>query len=140
MRILISLAFAVVLVLAAPVAGAADLTPSSGNSASFQDNSHILGSPGVTTLKLSRMYVEIQAVIDQAGKTEQLLLKELAAATEDEEVERIIHRIDRLEMDSTLAILEIQIRYARSVGSWDVVYRLRSRITEILENEAYVVQ
>jgi hypothetical protein len=140
MRILISLAFATVLVLAASVACTADLPQSSGNSASFQDNSHILGSPGVTTLKLSSMYVEIQAVLDQAGKKEQLLLKELAAATQDDEVERIIHRIDRLEVDSTLAILKIQIRYAQSEGSWDVVYRLRSRITEILENEAYVVQ
>ena len=140
MRILISLAFAIVLVLAASVAGAADLPQSSSNSASYQDNSHILGSPGVTSLKLSPIYEEIQAVLDQFGKTEQLLLKELAAATEDEEVERIIHRIDRLEVDSTLAILRIQIRYAQSEGSWDVVYRLRSRITEILENEAYVVQ
>ena len=140
MRILISLAFATVLVLAVSVACAADLPQQSGNSASFQDNSHIQGSQGMTTLQLSTMYVEIQAVLDQADKKEQLLLKELAAATEDEEVERIINRIDRLEMDSTLTILKIQVRYARSEGSWDIVYRLRSRITEILENEAYVVK
>ena len=80
MRILISLAFATVLVLTASAAGAADLPQSSGNSASFQDNSHIFASPGLTTLQLSNMYVEIQAVLDQAAKTEQLLLKELAAA------------------------------------------------------------
>ena len=140
MRILISLAFATVLVLTASAAGAADLPQSSGNSASFQDNSHIFASPGLTTLQLSNMYVEIQAVLDQADKKEKLLLKELAAATEDEEVERIINRIDRLEVDSTLVILKIQVRYARSEGSWDAVYRLRARITEILENEAYVVQ
>ena len=42
-------------------------------------------------------------------------------------------------MESTLTILKIQIRYARSEGSWDVERRLRARITEILENEAYVV-
>ncbi len=140
MRILISFAFATVLVLAASVACTADLPQQSGNSVSFQDNSHVLGSPGITTLQLSSMYVEIQVVLDQADKTEQLLLKELAAATEDDDVERIIHRIERLEVDRTLTILNIQVRYARSEGSWDVVYRLRARITEILENEAYVVK
>ncbi len=140
MRILINLAFATVLVLAASVAGAADLPQQSGNSASFQDNSHVLGSPGITTLQLSSMYVEIQAVLNQADKTEQLLLKELAAATEDNDVDRIIHRIERLEVDRTLTILKIQVRYARSEERWDVVYRLRTMITEILENEAYVVK
>ncbi len=140
MRILISLAFTTVLVLAASVVGAADLPQSSGNSASYEDNSHILGGPGITSLQLSSMYVEIQAVLDEAVRKEQLLLNELAAATEDEAVERIIHRIDRLEMESTLTILKIQVRYARSEGSWDVERRLRARITEILENEAYVVQ
>ncbi|MCK9995050.1 MAG: hypothetical protein KAH56_02085 [Candidatus Krumholzibacteria bacterium] len=140
MRILINLAFATVLVLAASVAGAADLPQQSANSASFQDNSHVLGSPGITTLQLSSMYVEIQAVLNQADKTEQLLLKELAAATEDDDVDRIIHRIERLEVDRTLTILKIQVRYARSEERWDVVYRLRARIMEILENEAYVLK
>jgi len=139
MRILITLAFATVLVLAASAIGAADLPQQSGNVTSLQENHRVLGSPGITTLQLSSMYMEIQLVLDQAGKAEQLLLTEMAAATEDEDVERIIHRIERLEMDRTLAVLKIQARYARLTGRWDVEYRLRTRIMEILENEAYVV-
>ena len=135
MRILITIALAVVLVLAVSLAGAADLPQQSSNAASFQDHSRFMGSPGVTTLQLSPMYVEIQQVLDQAGETEQLLLAELAAATEDKEVERIIHRIERLEVDRTLIILKIQIRYARMEGRWDLERSLRARIIEILEDQ-----
>ena len=67
-------------------------------------------------------------------------MRELAAATEDEEVQRIISRIERLEMDRTLAILKIQAHYARLEGDWNREYRLRTRILEILENEAYAVK
>ena len=140
MRILITLTFATVLVLAASAVGAADFPPQSGSAASFQDNSHIRGSSGITALQLSPMYLEIQQVLDQANQTEQLLLKELATATEDEDVKRIIHRIERLEVDRTLVILKIQARYARLEGRWDVEYRLRDRIMEILENEAYALK
>jgi len=140
MRILITLASATVLVLAASAAGAAGLPPQSGSAASFQDNSHVMGNPGITVLQLSPMYVEIQQVLDQAGQTEQLLLKELVTATEDEDVERIVHRIKRLEVDRTLAILKIQARYARLEGRWDLNYRLRARIRAILENEIYAVR
>jgi hypothetical protein len=140
MRILITLTFTTALALATSVAGAADLSTRSGSSTTFQDNSGVTGSPGVTALQLSPMYVEIQEVLDQAGKTEQLLFMELAAATEEEDVQRIIHRIERLEMDKTVAILKIQARYARLEGRWNLDYRLRTRIMEILENEVYAVK
>ncbi|MEN8006575.1 MAG: hypothetical protein ABFS42_06135 [Candidatus Krumholzibacteriota bacterium] len=135
MRILIIFALASVLVLAVSAAGAADLPQQSNNPAIFQDETRIMGSPGVTTLKLSPMYLEIQQVLDQAGETEQLLLAELAAATEDKEAERIIKRIERLEVDRTLIILKIQTRYARLEGRWDLERSLRARIMEILEKE-----
>ena len=140
MRILHTLVFAIVLALAASAAGAADLPRQSGSVASFQDNSHVMGSPGITVLQLSPMYVEIQQVLDQAGETEQLLLKELAAATEDEDVKRIIYRIERLEVDRTLAILKIQARYAQLEGRWNLEYRLRARIMEVLEHDVYAVK
>ena len=63
-----------------------------------------MGGSGLTALKLSPMYEEIQQVLDQASETEQLLLKELAAATEDEQAMRLIRRIERLEADRTLAV------------------------------------
>lgn len=140
MRILHTTALVTVILLAASAAGAAHLLEQSGNTASFQDNSRLLGSSGVTALKLSPMYVEIQQVLDQASETEQLLLKELAAATEDEQASRIIRRIERLEVDRTLAILKIQARYARLDGRWDLEYQLRARILEVLENEVYAVK
>ena len=140
MRILTTIALASVLVLAVSAAGAADLPQQSSSSASFQDNSRLMGSPGVTTLTLSPMYLEIQEVLDQAGETEQLLLAELAASTEDKEVERIIHRIERLEVDRTLIILKIQIRYARMDGRWDLERSLRARVMEILEDQSYALK
>ena len=140
MRILITIAFASVLVLAVSTAGAGDLPKQSSSPSSFQDNSRFMTSPGVTTLKLSPMYLEIKEVLDQAGETEQLLLIELAAATEDREVERIIHRIERLEVDSTLIVLKIQARYARMEGRWDLERNIRARIVKILEDQNYALK
>ena len=140
MRILLTIAFATIFALAVSAAGAADLPPQSGSATSFQDNSRVMGNQGLTVLRLSPMYVEIQQVLDQAGETEQLLLKELAVASEDEDIKRIIHRIESLEVSRTLAILKIQARYARQEGRWDLEFRLRTRIMEVLENEAYVVK
>ena len=137
MRILKSYVTVIVLVLAASVANAADHPPQAGGVGALDGNPRVTGSPGVTTLQLSPMYLEIQQVLDQAGETEKFLLKELAAAEQDEDVQRIIHRIERLEVDRTLAILRIQVRYARLEGRWNLEYRLRIRIMEILENEAY---
>jgi hypothetical protein len=140
MRILLTLALATVLALAASSAGAAHPSQQSGNSASFQDNPPPVAGPNLTALKLSPMYLEIQQVLDQAGQTEQLLLKELAAATEDEDAKRIIRRIERLDVDLSLAVLKIQVRYARLVGRWDLEYRLRCRIGEILDKQVYAVK
>jgi hypothetical protein len=140
MRILLILTIVSALALATSVAGAADLRTQSSNSATFQENSRTLGSPGVTALQLSPMYVEIQEVLDQANETEQRLLKELASATRDDEVERIVHQIERLEVDRTLTILKIQARYARMEGNWNLEYQLRTRIMEILEKESYAVK
>lgn len=140
MRILHTIALATAITLAASAACAAFLPQQSGDSATFQENTRLMGSSGLTALKLSPMYVEIQEVLDQASVTEQLLLQELAAATEDEQAMRIINRIERLEADRTLAILKIQARYARLEGRWDLEYQIRARILEVLEQEVYAVK
>jgi hypothetical protein len=85
MRILITLTLTIALALAISMAHAALPTQQSGNPAFLEPNSHTTGSPGVTTLQLSPMYVEIQQVLDRAGETEMLLLRELAASTEDQD-------------------------------------------------------
>jgi len=140
MRILITLTLTIILALAIATADAAHPTQQTGDTASFESHSKIAGSPGVTVLQLSPMYVEIQQVLDLAGETEQLLLRELAASTEDQDVQRIIRRIKRLEMDREVAILKIQARYARMEGRWDLDFRFRTRIAEILDNEVYAAK
>lgn len=140
MRILIILTTVTAWALASSGVGAADLRTQSGSTSYFQDNSERTGAAGITTLQLSPMFLEIQEVLDQAGETEKLLLRELAAATQDQDVQRIIRQIERLEMDRTLAILKIQARYARLEGDWNLEYRLRTRILEILENEIYAAR
>jgi hypothetical protein len=140
MRILLILTIATAWALASSEAGAADLTSQSGSEATFQDHSVVTGAAGFTALQVSPMYVEIRQVLDQAEKSEQILLQELAAATEDAQVQRIIQRIGRLERDRSLAILKIQARYARLEGDWNREYRLRTRIMEITESEVYAVK
>jgi len=140
MRILITLTLTIILALAISMAHAAHLPQQSGTTTSLETNSYTAGSPGVTTLQLSPMYVEIQQVLDLSGQTEQLLLKELAGATEDREVERIVRRIQRLELDREVEILKIQARYARMEGRWNLDFQLRTRIMEILDNEIYAVK
>jgi len=58
----------------------------------------------------------------------------------DEEVQWIIHRIEGLEVDRKLGILKIQARYGRLEGCWNLEYKLRTRIMEILANEAYAAR
>lgn len=140
MRILLKTTIFTVLVLAASAASADTPLDQTSGSSLFQDQSNNWGGSGPTSLKMSTMYLEIKEILERTYASEQLLLKELAAATEDEEVERIIGRIERLEMDQTLNILKIQARYARLEGQWSLDYRLRVRIQEILAGEAYAVK
>ena len=137
MRILLKTTIFTVLVLAASAASADTPLDQTGGSSLFQDQSNIWGGSGSASLKMSPMYLEIQEVLELTSASEQLLLKELAAATEDLEAERIIRRIERLETDQTLAILKIQARYARLEGRWSLEYRLRVRIQEVLAGEEY---
>jgi hypothetical protein len=75
MRILITTVSVTIWVLAASVSSAAEIPSQAGNTASYQNNLRFTGSPGITTLQLSPMYVEIQQVLDQAGETEQFLMR-----------------------------------------------------------------
>jgi hypothetical protein len=43
-------------------------------------------------------------------------------------------------VDRKLGILKIQARYARLEGRWNLEYKLRTRIMEILANEAYAAR
>lgn len=129
-----------IVLLAASMAAGAHPAELASNTDSFQYNPRETGAPGITTLMPSPMYLEIQKVLDQAGEIEQHLLTELAMATEDAEVERIIYRIERLDVDRTLAILKIQARYARLEGRWNLEYQLRIRIMEVLDHQVYAVK
>jgi len=137
MRILLTLTLASSLVLAAAAAGAADLPQSSASTASYQDKSPTLDGGGITTLTASPMFLEIKQVLADFERREDLLLKELAAATEDRDAERAILRIERLDVDRALAVLKIQAHYARLQENWNLEYKLRVRIMEILERETY---
>jgi hypothetical protein len=139
MRILLITILASIVLLAASMAAGAHPADFASNTPDFHGHAGDPGTSGVTTLMPSPMYVEIQMVLDQAGKTEQLLLTELAASAEDEDVQRIIRRIERLDVDKALAILKIQARYARLGGRWDLDYRLRIQIMELLDHQVYAV-
>jgi|GEM_PF-5700298 len=140
MRILHTTTVFLALALIASAACAAPPLDPTGQPPDFQDPSGSISSSGVTGLKVSPMHLEIQKAVEKAQATEQRLLKELAAATEDEEAERLVHRIERLETELKLAVLKIQVHYAHAQGHWDLEYRLRARIMKLLEGEAYAVK
>jgi hypothetical protein len=137
MRILLTLAMGSIFLLAASAAIGEDFRDPQHQTTILRENLLNTGHAGHAALQLSPIYVEIQLVLDTARETESQLLAELAGATEEEEVDRIVRRIQRLETDRDLAILKIQARYAHMDGRWDLEYQLRSQIIALLESDIY---
>lgn len=87
------------------------------------------------TLTGSPYLREIQLVKDQADETERLLLARLQTSDDEGEVARIVHRLERLDVDRELGVLQVQARYARRAGMLDLEGKIRARILDILEED-----
>jgi hypothetical protein len=123
---------AVFLILTTPILALAE-GPTTPIPQPAQPVENVLGDSGHALLELSPMYVEIKDVIEKADKREAELLRALAAATTDEEVQGLILQIENLAVDRELDLLRIQARYARLDGRLDLEKRLKQKMTEVVE-------
>jgi hypothetical protein len=94
-----------------------------------------LGGQGHATLQLSPMFLEIHAINEEMLATETELLADLAAATDEDEVGRLVHRLERLDRDRELAVLKVRIRSARIEGRFDEAFSLRKEMLQLLQKE-----
>ncbi|MCB1183322.1 hypothetical protein KDM41_07800 [bacterium] len=89
---------------------------------------------GIAVLQLSPMFLEIHGINEASVAVENALLAELAAATDEAEVERLVLRLAALDIDRQLSVLKVRIRYARLEGRFDEAFRLRQEMLQLLQN------
>jgi len=119
-------------VLILPIAAAAE-GPTTTAPATAPDVDTMLPDAGHAMLRLSPMYVEIRDIIAAADEREAEMLKELAAAETDAQVEILVARIKNLAVDRELDVLRIQARYARLEGRFELEKKLKARMAEVLD-------
>ena len=85
----------------------------------------------LTVLQVSPMYLEIKEVLDQATLREKALLRHLAAAPEEVEVQLLVAQIEGLDLARDLDILNIQARYAHQAGRLGLEKQIRHRIQDL---------
>jgi len=88
--------------------------------------------PSMTFLKLEPMMEELEIILKEMRVREDKLLKELVAATDEEQADRIIHSIMRLDTDRELALLKVQARFARLSGRFQLEREIKGEILKIL--------
>lgn len=113
-------------------------SPAAGSSTPNSLDSIVV--PQMTTLQVSPMYLEIKDVLEQSARTEEGLLAELSMAADELEVQLIVGKIEKLDLDRDLAIMRIQARYAHQEQRWSLEKQIRSRIKELEEGRQLAVR
>ncbi len=94
----------------------------------------------ITVLRLDPMHMEIATIIKDMRVREDKLLNDLLTATDEEQSNRIIRRIERLDTDRELALLKVQARYARLDQRYDLEREIKGKILKILQNDLALLQ
>ena len=87
---------------------------------------------GFSVLRLDPMTEEIEIIRLKSAKLEEVLLAELFAAQTDLESDRVLLQINQLDMDRKLDILQVQMRYARLDGRFDLEREIRGEIVAVI--------
>jgi len=133
MRTLTTQMVVAVLILAAGAAFAEPRGEPDGNiQDTFRAPNQLRGSPGHSLLKLSPMFLEIHAVIEEANKTEADLLAQLAVTEDNDTAVRLIQRLQRLDADRKIDVLRVELRYAQLAGNYSKIFRLRQDLLELM--------
>jgi hypothetical protein len=125
-----------ILVFSAGAASAADLRQEKDKMGTHLPQNPLLEAQGHATLTLSPMYLEIHDLTQATTAAREELLAHLAAAQEEAEVQQLVYKLERLNTDQMLDVLKIRIRYARLEGRYDLAYRLRLEMLELMQRDA----
>ncbi len=90
---------------------------------------------GFTVLRLDPMTEEIEIIKKAMLAREDSLLTELFEAQTELQSNRVLQQINQLDMDRELAILRVQMRFARLDGRFDLEREIKSRIVTIVTAE-----
>ncbi len=136
MRTLQTLTVVGILIFAAGSATAEGFRQDSDQMAMYQTRDPLGPGHGPTTLKLSPMFLEIYRINNAAIATEQELLSRLALTQDEKEVESFVYRLERLDIERQLSVLKVRVKYAKLEGRYDLAFRLREGIVQLLERDA----
>ncbi|MDX2475390.1 MAG: hypothetical protein QNL91_16970 [Candidatus Krumholzibacteria bacterium] len=135
MRTLLTLTVVGILVFVAGSAIAENQWAEPGQRTVYELKVPALASHGHATLKLSQMYLDIHRINLEATEDECNLLAELAAAQDDDLVQRLVYRLERLDTNRQIDVLKVRIHYARLEGRHDQAFRLRREILELMKSD-----
>jgi len=133
MRTLLTLTVGGILILSVGSALAESKRPESGQMTVYQPQVPDLASRGHATLKLSQMYLDIHRINLDATTQERELLAELALAQDEDLVNRLVYRLERLDVNRQIDVLKVRVRYARLSGRYDEVFALRREILDLVK-------
>ncbi len=133
MRTLLTLTVVGILILSVGSALAENKRPESGQMTVYQPQVPSLASHGRATLKISQMYLDIHRINLDATARERDLLAELALAQDDDLVNRLVYRLERLDTNRQIDVLKIRVRYARLAGRYDEAFTLRREILDLMK-------
>ena len=135
MRTLLTLTVVAILVFVAGSAMAENQRPESGQMTNYEPKIPVLATFGHATLKLSQKYLDIHRINLEATEAERNLLAELAAAQDDDLVQRLVYRLERLDTNRQIDVLKVRIHYARLEGRHDQAFSLRREILELIKSD-----
>jgi hypothetical protein len=95
----------------------------------------VTGVP-VGTAPSSPMMIEIQALLEETNAAVADLAGQVANAASEEIARDLQLRIEQLKRDSELAILDIQLRYAREAGQVELAAQIEETIARIVNPPA----
>ena len=135
MRHLLTLIVVGILIVSAGSAVAENFRQGYDKSIAQELQDPLLARRGHATLTLSPMYLEIHGINEAAKLAEAELLALVVASTDEGEVLRLVHSLQRLDTDRQIDILKVQIRYAQMGGRHELVFRLRKDVLQLLQTD-----
>jgi len=138
MKTLTTLTIVFLLILAFG-AFAADVPQTSQVAQTTTNSGFKLPLTGFSVLRLDPMTEEIEIIKKTMLAREDSLLTKLFEAKTEQQSNRVLQQINRLDMDRELAILRVQMRYARLDGRFDLEREIKGKIVSIVTADLEVL-
>jgi len=134
MKTLMTITTVFLLILAVCVF-AAETPPTPQNIPTVEKIVSAMPAAGLTVLKLDPMTEEIVLIRKNMLDREEALLTKLFQAQTELQSERVLQQINQLDMERELAILRVQMRYARIDGRFDLEREIKEKIVSMVNND-----